>query len=86
MKPFSTATQTMFGSAASRAQKSGAPGAGPQSMTRNRPAASASCAIAVAPPSIWETRNASVAAPATRNISAWNTFVHTTAETPPVAM
>src|SRR5256885_16825402 len=86
MNPFSTATQTMLGSVASRVQKSGAPGAGPQSTMRSRPAASVSCTMAATPPSIWETRKASVRAPAPRNISAWNTFVHTTAETPPVAM
>ena len=86
MNPFSTATQTMLGSVASRVQKSGAPGAGPQSTMRSRPAASVSCTMAATPPSIWETRKPSVRAPAPRNISAWNTFVHTTAETPPVAM
>src|SRR5947207_12881224 len=86
MNPFSTATHTMLGSDAARVQQSGAPGAGPQSTIRSRPAASASCAMAATPPSTCETTKPSVTAPATRNITAWNTFVHTTAETPPVAM
>jgi len=53
---------------------------------RRRPAASANWTMAAAPPSTWETTKPSVSAPATRNMSAWNTFVHTMAETPPVAM
>src|SRR5437667_381928 len=37
-KPLRTASQTMLGSVSTRPQKSGAPGAGPQSMTCGRPA------------------------------------------------
>src|SRR2546425_140366 len=38
--------------------------------------------MASRPPSIWVTRNPRVTAPAPRNITAWNTFVHTIAFTP----
>ena len=85
-RPFRTATQTMFGSVSIRRQKSGAPGAGPQLTTFSQPASPATRRIAAAPPSIWVTRKTRVTSPAPRNISAWKTFVHTTALTPPVAM
>jgi hypothetical protein len=86
MRPFRSATQTMFGSVRMRRQKSCAPGAGPQLTMFNRPASPATRSTAAAPPSTWATRKTRVTSPAPRNIRAWKTFVQTTAVTPPVAM
>ena len=85
-RPLSRATHTMLGSVRTRCQKSGAPGVGPQLTTESRPAAPATWRTAATPPSMWRIRNTSVANPAPRNTSAWKTFVHTTAVTPPVAI
>jgi len=86
IRPLRTATQTMLGLVKIRLQNSGAPGAGPQLITFSRPASYAVWSTAPAPPSMRETRKPRVTAPATRNMTAWKTLVHTTAFTPPVAM
>ena len=86
MNPLSSATQTMLGLPKICRQNSGDPGAGPQFTTLSRPASPATRKIAATPPSTWDTMKARVRPPATRNMTAWKTLVHTMARTPPAAM
>ena len=86
MNPLSSATHTMLGLPKICRQKSGAPGAGPQFTTLRRPASPATRTTAPRPPSTCDTMKARVRLPATRNIRAWKTLVHTMARTPPAAM
>ena len=86
--PLSTATQTMFGSVSTLRPEVRAPGDdGPQLTTFRRPASPAVAHHrAEAAVDARQTDSRGSTAPASRNISAWKTLVHTTAFTPPVAM